>query len=391
MLVLLLVSALTGSILAFQHELDAWLNPGLLRVPHTQPALSADTLIDAVERGDPRLRVSQLPLDARPGESVELRVVPRTDPLTGHAYRLGFDRLFVDPATARVLGHRTWGAFRLDRVHALTFIDQLHRRFHLPGRWGMWLTGGLALTWLASALIGAWLTLPNRTAGLQDFRARWRPAWRIKRGASPARITFDLHRSAGLWSLPLAAVLALSGLYFSLGDEIVRPLLRLAVPVSTHPLRTLPVAGAPDEGAGFGSEEAVRRARAYLPPVAHDFLPWYVSHLPAQHVYRVAFKEDGLRERAGKLRYEQIFIDHRSGALRATSGYDSGTTGDRILVWQYPLHTGRILGLPGKLLVCAGGLITASIAATGLLIWRQRARARAVAAKRATPGNTVRA
>lgn len=376
---LLLVSALTGSLLAFEHEIDAWLNPTLLRTSAGRPALPPDTLIDLVERRDPRLRVSQFPLDAKPGESYELRVAPRANPLTGKPWALDFDRLFVDPASGAGLGERRWGALRFDRIHLMSFVNVLHRKFHLPGKWGMWLTGSTALIWLASTLVGVYLTLPRpwirgaRSAGSgaqpAGFWRRWKPAWQIKRGASWKRTNFDLHRSVALWSLPAALVLAVSGIYFSLGDEVFRPVVRLFGPITPPTLQTLPRLAPPTALPALGTQAAVERARAHLPPAAQTFLPWSARHIPERGTYRIAFKEDGMRQRLLRLRYEQVFIDDQTGELKAVNGYYSGTPADRFLIWQYPLHTGRILGWWGRAFVGLVGLLTAALCITGLLVW----------------------
>lgn len=371
LLALLLVNALTGSLIAFEHEIDVWLNPELHRVVD-RPALAPDALIARVEQTHPRLQVSQIPLDGQPGQAYELRVTPRLDAATGKPYALGFDRLFVDPATGEALGHRTWGALRFDRAHVMTFLNVLHRKFHLPGAWGRWLTGTVALVWLFSALVGACLTLPRLAAWRAGFWARWKPAWQIKRGAAWQRSVFDLHRAGGLWTLPVALVLAVSGVYFSLGNEVFRPVVRWFSPVTPHPLNSLPARPTPAGPPAFDTEAAVVQARMYLPPAAQSFQPWYASHVPRLGVYRIAFKEAGMREQRWRLRYEQVFIDDRTGALRGFSGYDTGTAGDRFLIWQYPLHTGRILGVWGRVLVSVAGLLTAMLCLTGLLVWWSR-------------------
>lgn len=377
---LLLVTALTGSVIAFEHEIDAWLNPTLLRTGHDRPPLPPDTLIARVEQADPRLRVSLFPLDARPGQAYELRVAPRTNPLTGDPWPLDFDRLFIDPATGEVLGRRQWGALKVDRLHLMTFLNVLHRKFQLPGPWGMWLTGTVALVWLSASLVGTYLSMPRRLirparsggaagAPSPSFWRRWKPAWQIKRGASWIRTNFDLHRSVALWSLPVAVTLAVSGVYFSLGNEVFRPVVRLFAPITPNPLQALPRRASPVPAPALAMQAAVERARVHLPPPARSFLPWYASHVPHLGVYRVAFKEDGMRERLLRLRYEQLFIDDQTGELKSISGYDSGTGADRFLIWQYPLHTGRVLGWWGRVLVSLAGLLTASLCVTGLLVW----------------------
>ncbi|MBK8768176.1 MAG: PepSY domain-containing protein [Burkholderiaceae bacterium] len=46
--------------------------------------------------------------------------------------------------------------------------------------------------------------------------------------------------------------------------------------------------------------------------------------------------------------------------------------GDTVLAWLHPLHNGEALGLPGRLLVCAAGLIPALLFVTGWIRWRQK-------------------
>lgn len=48
--------------------------------------------------------------------------------------------------------------------------------------------------------------------------------------------------------------------------------------------------------------------------------------------------------------------------------------GDVFFAWQYPLHSGKGLGLAGRLLVLAGGLSTAMLCLTGLWLWWKRRR-----------------
>ncbi|MBS0455173.1 MAG: PepSY domain-containing protein [Proteobacteria bacterium] len=375
MLALLFVIALTGSVMAFEHEIDAWLNPELLRTGHTLAPLPTDELVARVERADARLRVSFVPLDGRPGEALELRVAPRVDAANGQPYELSFDRLLVDPSSAKVLGQRRWGALIFDRAHVVSMLYLLHRKLQLPDPWGMWVTGGVALSWLITSLVGACLTLPRRRARPGEFWQRWKPAWKIKSGARWQRTTFDMHRAVALWSLPVALVAALSGVYFNLGHEVFKPVVSLFGAITPNPAQTLPrLANGEQRTPVLGIEEAVAQARTHLPPSAQGFVPWYAMHLPRQGVYRIAFKEEGMRERALRLRYEQVFIDDQSGEAKGMNGYDSGTGADRFLMWQYPLHSGKVLGLGGRLLVCALGLMTALLCATGLLVWWSRRR-----------------
>ncbi|PJI51291.1 hypothetical protein CTI14_63405, partial [Methylobacterium radiotolerans] len=60
--------------------------------------------------------------------------------------------------------------------------------------------------------------MPALPQTARAFWNRWKPAWLIKRGASRQRLTLDLHRAGGLWTLAAAIVLAVTGVYFNLGN-----------------------------------------------------------------------------------------------------------------------------------------------------------------------------
>lgn len=49
---------------------------------------------------------------------------------------------------------------------------------------------------------------------------------------------------------------------------------------------------------------------------------------------------------------------------------------------QFPLHSGRILGMPGRILVSLLGLALAMLSLTGVVIWVRKRRARVRGAQR---------
>jgi uncharacterized iron-regulated membrane protein len=50
------------------------------------------------------------------------------------------------------------------------------------------------------------------------------------------------------------------------------------------------------------------------------------------------------------------------------------------------MHSGRILGLPGRVLVSVMGLVVAALSVTGVVIWWRKRRARLLAAERQRGG-----
>ncbi|HWT51888.1 MAG TPA: PepSY-associated TM helix domain-containing protein, partial [Caulobacter sp.] len=54
-----------------------------------------------------------------------------------------------------------------------------------------------------------------------------------------------------------------------------------------------------------------------------------------------------------------------------------GTAADIFVQAQFPLHSGRILGLPGRILISLTGLVVAALSVTGVVIWWRKRKARA--------------
>jgi hypothetical protein len=58
------------------------------------------------EATNPGAQVTYLPLAAEPGTTFAMYVEPRVDPATRQLHDLGYNQVFVDPATGREVGRR---------------------------------------------------------------------------------------------------------------------------------------------------------------------------------------------------------------------------------------------------------------------------------------------
>lgn len=365
----LIIAGLTGALLAFYHELDVVLNPNLFQVERRDaPLLGPSALAHSVEAAYPQARASFVSLKREPGHSVRVSVAGRIDAETGLPAELGMSEVYVNPYDGAILGARDWGAFKLDRAHLMPFLYRLHYTLHIPGKWGEWLLGIVALVWLFDCFVGAYLTFPRG----RPFFAKWRPAWQIKTQAGAYRLNFDLHRASGLWFWAVLFVLALSSVYFNLNQEVFRPVVSLFGTLTPFPTETLPRLAQPNEAPQLSLDEAVALAHAQLPAYALDYEPSFIGYAPEYGAYRVSFTQRGYGEQAFTLGYEQIFVDADTGERKALQGYESGTAADKFLLWQFPMHSGQILGLPGRILICATGLIVAALSITGIVIWLKK-------------------
>ena len=71
-----------------------------------------------------------------------------------------------------------------------------------------------------------------------------------------------------------------------------------------------------------------------------------------------------------------LVMDARSGELLGAQIPGRGTAGDVFMQMQFPLHSGRIAGLAGRIAISFTGVFVAVLSVTGFLIWLKKARAR---------------
>ncbi|TCT04695.1 PepSY-associated TM helix domain-containing protein [Aquabacter spiritensis] len=354
----LILAGLTGSVIAFGRELDALLNPGFYAAEAIGPTLSPEQLAAKVEALDPRLSVWALDLERAHAGPVEVRAMARPDPAGGTA---GADALpdwfSLDPASGEILGRRVWGACCFSRAALVPFLSVFHHSLSLPGALGVLIMGAVALLWLVDCFVGAALTFP---LGRPFFR-KWRGAFTIK-GGSTFRLNLDWHRAAGLWLFGLLIVLAVSSVAMNLRTQVFEPVVRLFSPLTPTPLSgpalAVPAPRSLSYDVVLARAEAEARARGW------DLPPTFVFYSPAFGRFGVRF---GSRD--AMMSSPWLYFDGRTAAPAGAVVPRAGTAGDTFLQLQFPIHSGRIAGLPGRIVIAAAGVAVAGLSATGIVIW----------------------
>lgn len=398
----LFLSGLTGAIISWDHELDEWLNPHLTAARASGPARDALALAAEIEARHPQVQVTSLPLAAEPGHSLAFWVEPRVDPATGNLFEPGFNQVFVDPASGEELGRREWGAvWPVTAENAVSFLYKLHYSLHLPemwgiDRWGIWLLGIIALVWTVDCFTGFVLTLPARKRmkegerGSEDDPAgdeplpaapgywqRWKPAWKIRWRSSAYKLNFDLHRAGSLWTWGLLFILAFTAFSLNLYREVFFPAMSLVSEVTPSPFDTRqpaalnqPIAARIDfrQALAHASEEA--RRRGWPEPAGSLFYSREFG------IYGVAFFHPEDDHGAGGVGHRTLYLDGGDGRLLGDREPWKGTAADIFVQAQFPLHSGRILGVPGRILISVMGLVVAMLSVTGVYVWWKKRRAR---------------
>lgn len=397
----LFLSGMTGAVISWDHELDDLLNPHLMEARGSGPAISSFDLVDRLEKADPRVEAVSFATALEPGESLAVSVTPRKDPATGRLYEIDYNQVFLDPATGEELGRREHGAaWPITRENFVSFLYRFHYTLHLPefwgiDRWGQWLLGGIAILWTIDCFVGFYLTTPVRRApnpgGPADIErllrrgwwARWQPAWRIKTTASPYRLNFDIHRAFGLWTWMILFVLAFTAFSLNLYGEVFRPLMSKVSTVTPGPFDLRSPTGRNDpivpllgfrEIHELGTAEGARRG--WSEPVGRLF------YARRWGIYGVSYFEPGGDQGVGGVGPRLLYFDGNDGRSIGERLPWKGTAADVFLQVQFPLHSGRILGLPGRILISIMGLVVAGLSVTGVVIWYRKYRARLAASGR---------
>lgn len=373
----LIVAGLTGAVIAWNHELDEWANPRLFKADSgaAQGALAPLELARRAEAADPRLRVSFVPLALEPGHTAMLGVAARIDPATGAPYALGFNQLAIDPATGEVQGRRQWGDISLSRENLLPFLYKLHYTMHIPKGWGIdfgvWLMGVVSAVWIVDCFVALWIAFPSARS--------WRKSLSFRLRQGGAKLNFDIHRSGGAWVWGLLLMLAVTSVSLNLATQVMRPLVSALSPLAPSPFQLREGSRAReladprlDRSQAIALAEAEGRRRGWSAPAGSIF---YAQRFG---IYGVAFftpqndrDDDGIGN-------EVLYLDGDTGAVVGDKVPGQGSMGDVFMQLQLPLHSGRILGTPGRVLMSFMGVFVAALSVTGLVIWVRKRRARRV-------------
>ncbi|MBA5872944.1 MAG: PepSY domain-containing protein [Nitrospira sp. CR1.2] len=341
---LFVLTSLTGSLLVFYKTLDEWLNPEqVIRTVGTDQPLSdivagartahpdwspPDTLIFPLHERDTFHAWFKDPAAAAPEERWHV--------------------VAVDPSTARPLSDRQWGNF------FVSFIYELHQEL-LLGKPGEVFVGILALLLLLSIGSGLYLWWPSP--------GKLRRALTFQADGSLIRKHYDLHKLTGLVGATLLALLALTGFYLEFPDAVTT-VVQWFSPVRETGPENQPRSEFTAGVSKILPEQAVAIAHAAFP----DARPMWMG-LP-QHErdsYSVGLRQpEEVREAGGQT---EVWIDQYSGAVLRAQDWREFTGGETFLAWLFPLHNGEALGLIGRWLILAAGLMPLLLYATALRMW----------------------
>ncbi|MGE0253430.1 MAG: PepSY-associated TM helix domain-containing protein [Alphaproteobacteria bacterium] len=348
----LVAIGLTGSVLVFEHELEALFeSPSPLRAG-PGPARTVAEIVDASRAAAPDGLVASAyvaPEHAGEAASVRFAAPGRQGPGGGRV-------VLVDPATLAT--HLVpAGAPRLLRQ-----IFLLHANLLVSGRDGREIVGWFGVAMLVLGFSGLVLWWPRG--------GRWKAALTVKRGAHGYRLQRDLHGVVGIWSLVVFIVVSASGVYLAF-PQTTGEILRAALPArdlraTAQAIRVEPVRGS----APMPLDDAVALAESAVPGTAVRMLA--LPGRPDQPL-RVSLVRGAAEHGAPGI---TVWIDPGTRRVIEIRDPRDYTAGETVLAWQHALHAGSGLGWGWKIAVFLSGLLPALFAVTGIWMWLLKRRAR---------------
>ncbi|AMK76013.1 MULTISPECIES: PepSY-associated TM helix domain-containing protein [Methylomonas] len=350
---LIAMVGLTGSLLVFYIDLDEWLNPQLIISEPTAQRQNYEDIFQALRHAEPtRQHGWRLEIPKDPQRAITARYYkPQETEHHGFAPLM----LSVDPYTGTVLANRFWGEF------TMTWLYDLHYKLLLdnPGKILMAIFGGLLLISLATGVYLWWPPLHKLKNALS-----------LKHHASRERLNYDLHKLAGIYSLIVMLVLALTGIALEI-PQYVNPLLGYFSPLQAAPT---PQSAPPStQQARISLDQAVAVGQARFPQAR---LCWIETPHNATGSYRINLRQSG--EPSQRFPKTNVWVDQYSGQVLAVSNPDELGASDTVINWLHPLHTGEAFGLTGQLLVLVSGLLCPMLFITGVIRWLQKRRGRQI-------------
>jgi uncharacterized iron-regulated membrane protein len=367
---ILAVVGLTGSILVFYEELQEILNAEQIVIsapPESQrQILPLDQLIASAEMAKPKgsqFYSLYYPREPEFAYKFQYRVRAPEQDNNGNGYYV-----FVNPYTAKVTGVQFWffrDGKRYWGIPFVSFIMQLHYCL-LLGDTGEMAVGILAALSIISVLSGLILWWP--------LTGKFKQALTFKRHASPVRFNFDLHKTIGFYLTIVLLPVLFSGVYFNLPDRVNVVFKQFSPITRDNPWSGL---GAADFKSSRQPGQKPAPYAAIEAAVQSVYPTGKLWHLYAPKnetgVYILQTRDaDDLSLFIG---YRDFVIDPYSGNILASYASGTGSAGDVLLDWQWPLHSGHAFGWTGRILVFLTGLICPILFVTGVIRWLQKRRA----------------
>lgn len=341
-----LVVALSGSLLVFEDELDHLFQPSLyyVQVPASAEKVPVAVLAADVKNRYPDYKLNSIITEPEANRTVIFTVLKGKNVKSGQLIAIA-----INPYTGQIIKAID------EKSRFFSVVLRLHR-YLCMGETGKVITGISCSIFTILIITGLILWWPKRQNRKQRFRVKW--------NASFKRLNWDLHAVFGFYVNIILLFIALTGLVWSY--KWVNNLIYYSFDGSLKAIKTK----APKSAAVKDS------SYAYLDKV------FTVTNekLTYPGTVTIHFAEDSLAMSVAKLNttasidnvVDFLYFQQGTGKLIQERLYANASTGTKVRRIIYPIHTGRLYGWPTKILAFIAALTGATLPVTGLIVYLGR-------------------
>jgi uncharacterized iron-regulated membrane protein len=337
---ILIIVALTGSLLAFEAELEPVFFKHYHVVDPVGTRLSLDSVVTLAQNAFDGQKVSRIIVHAEANRSVEVRVGTKGE------NNKGVKLVYVNPYNGQILYKGVYNKKFFQQVRSL-------HRFLLLGDTGKIITGISCAICFFLTISGLILWWPaNKNALKQRFKIKW--------NASGKRLNWDLHAVTGFYLSIFLLAVTFTGLIMSY-DWLEDTILKMADGKIAKEAKVKSPSKGKEIKAGIYQDILQQTNQIYT---GDGFVAFVVPAKPSQAIS--VTKEN---TNAAIVSSDMAYFDAKNGSLIKKIPFEKLTLGAKIRKMITPTHTGSLLGWPGKILALLVALFTASLPISGLLIW----------------------
>lgn len=267
-----------------------------------------------------------------------------------------YNVVYLNPYTGKVA--KVWDEDE-DFFH---FILHGHYYLWLPEKIGQPVVASFTLVFLVMMISGLVLWWPkNKAARKQRFSVKWDAAWRRK--------NYDVHNVFGFYMMSIGVIFAITGLvwgfqWFSQGlykvtggkgsDEFINPV---------SDTTSISIVSSPEEA----TDRAWYALKKEYPE--NEGINISFTTQKAESIYSYVNFRDGTYYKVDYTYFDQYSLKKISIDGPYTGKYNEANLAQLLRRMNYDIHTGAILGLPGKILAFLASLVCATLPITGFMIW----------------------
>jgi uncharacterized iron-regulated membrane protein len=340
--IFLLLLSVTGTIMAFEHDIERWLHPGLWKVTPGNGLMPEDELVRIAEQTAAPARVASVQISPRPDVAQVMQLTDRST-------------LFINPWNGTVNG-RTFGTTATQRY--IGYIHQLHLRL-IPNPQAVspaLSANGKLLVSFAGLILC--LLVPT---GL----ILW---WRTRRGTihwsgSWFRISFDMHQVIGIYACIFLFIAAFTGVMvgFDFAERQIYNVMRSPEPNRPRP----PQASEPAGRTRISVDQAIAAARN---EVSRGDLVQVQIPTSAKMAYVVQFRAPNDPSVDAPVPVS-VFVDPYSSEILRVQNLFAESPGYWGVRLNRAIHTGDYLGSLGHVITSLSSFLLGVMVLTGLIIW----------------------